>query len=103
MLCFQEHHLNSRRITSIRNLLRSSWIYEWVRLLDPIDQNGPSHVQAKEVLHGGRFQHTLILISGKLIGFLNVYALNFVTGRTRLWNRLLQDLPVAQHWCMCGD
>ena len=30
MLCFQEHHLNSQRMTLIRNLLRGSWIYEWV-------------------------------------------------------------------------
>ena len=60
-------------------------------------------MKAKGVLHGGRAQYMLILISGKLIGFLNIYAPNSATGRIHLWNMLLQDLPVAQHWCMCGD
>ena len=62
-----------------------------------------SHVQAKGVLFGGRVQYMLILILEKLIGFLNVYALDSAVGRIRLWNMLLQDLPLAQHWCMCGD
>ena len=113
MLCFQEHHLNSQRIASNRNLLRGNWIYEWVPAFGPSGTQGglcialkmqwQSNVQAKGVLFGGRVQYMLILISGKLIGFLNVYAPNSVTGRIRLWNKLLQDLPVAQHWCMCGD
>ena len=60
-------------------------------------------MQVKGVLHGGRAQYMLILISGKLIGFLNIYAPNSASGRIRFWNMLLQDLPMAQHWCMCGD
>ena len=113
MLCCQEHHLNSRRIELNRNLLRGNWVYEWVPAFGPSGTQGglcialrmqwQSNVQAKGVLFGGRVQYMLILISGKLIGFLNVYAPNSVTGRIRLWNKLLQDLPVAQHWCMCGD
>ena len=38
-------------------------------------------MQAKVVLHGDRVQHMLILIFGKLISFLNVYAQNSATGR----------------------
>ena len=49
------------------------------------------------------FSICLFLSLEKLIGFLNVYAPNSATGRIRLWNKLLQDLLVAQHWCMCGD
>ena len=45
----------------------------------------------------------LILMSGKLIGFLSVYAQNSASGRIHLSNMLLQDLPIAQHWCTCGD
>ena len=56
-------------------------------------------MQPKGVLHGGRVQYMLILISRKLIGFLNVYTI----GRIHLWNILLQDLHMLQHWCMCGD
>ena len=73
MLCFQEHHLNSRRIVLIRILLRGSWIYEWVPPFRPSGTQGglcialrmqwQSHVQAKGVLHGGRAQYILILIS----------------------------------------
>ena len=51
-----------------------------------------SHVQAREVLHGGRVHYMRILISRELIGFLNVYAPNSTIGRIRLWNMLLQDL-----------
>ena len=40
MLCFQEHHLNSRRMTSIRNLLHGSWIYEWVSAFGPSGTQG---------------------------------------------------------------
>ena len=71
MLCFQEHHLNSRRIASIRNLLRGSWIYEWVSAFGPSRTQGglcialrmqqQSHVQAKGVLHDGKINICLFL------------------------------------------
>ena len=52
-------------------------------------------MQAKGVLNSGRAQYMLILIFGKLFGFLNICAPNSVTGRILLWNMLMQDLPVA--------
>ena len=62
MLCFQEHHLNSQRMTLIRNLLHGSWIYEWVPTFGPSGTQGglcitlktqwQSYVQAKGVLNG---------------------------------------------------
>ena len=78
----------------------------WSRLLDPLVLKlvfvsnsecklWQSHVQAREVLHGGRVHYMRILISRELIGFLNVYAPNSTIGRIRLWNMLLHDLLVA--------
>ena len=40
MLRFQEHHLNTQRIASRRNLLRRNWIYEWVPAFGPSSTQG---------------------------------------------------------------
>ena len=68
-----------------------------VAFVSHLECNGSLMYKLKESCLVVEFSICLFLSLEKLIGFLNVYAPNSATGRIRLWNKLLQDLLVAQH------
>jgi hypothetical protein len=37
------------------------------------------------------------------VGFLNIYAPNFVSERKEFWETLLDNLLQVKDWCMVGD
>ena len=109
----QEHHLSIVRIASYGNLLKGTWQIHWLTALGKYQRKGgvclaiagchaDKLVDVLEIIPG-RVQCPVLKLAYGVIGFVIVYAPNFVRAKKLLWVEMAQRLPNLDHWCMIGD